>query len=50
MKNKEVETQRSYYATTAAAYDDMHVSEHDEHGLALHFLAALIEFRRAQHP
>ena len=44
MTDKEIETQRGYYATTAAAYDDMHVSEHDEHGLALHFLAALVEF------
>jgi ubiquinone/menaquinone biosynthesis C-methylase UbiE len=44
VKDKEIETQRSYYATTAAAYDDMHVSEHDEHGLALHLLAALVEF------
>lgn len=44
MKDREIDIQRGYYSTTAVAYDDMHVSEHDEHGLALHFLAALIEF------
>jgi ubiquinone/menaquinone biosynthesis C-methylase UbiE len=40
----EIETQRSYYATAAAAYDNVHVSEHDEHGMALRALAALVEF------
>jgi len=38
----EVETQRAYYARTAAQYDAMHVDEGDEHYRALDWLANLI--------
>jgi len=37
-----VEMQRAYYAHTAAAYDDMHVREDDEHGFALSFLISAV--------
>ena len=37
-----VEMQRAYYAQTAAAYDDMHVREDDEHGFALSFLISAV--------
>jgi ubiquinone/menaquinone biosynthesis C-methylase UbiE len=40
----EVEAQRAYYARTARSYDDMHVSEQDEHGFALAFMISAIEF------
>ena len=35
--------QRSYYARTADQYEDLHVREHDEHGLALAWLAGLTD-------
>ncbi len=35
--------QRSYYARTAQQYENLHVREHDEHGLALAWLAGLAE-------
>ncbi len=34
--------QREYYAENAPHYDDMHVSEDDEHGVALRYLSALL--------
>ena len=37
-----VAQQRDYYAQTAAAYDDMHLCEADEHAVAFAWLAALI--------
>lgn len=42
----EVETQRRYYADTAARYDGMHVSEDDEHFFALRFLEAACDFHK----
>lgn len=36
------ERQRDYYAATADRYEALHVSEHDEHGLALSWLSGLI--------
>lgn len=41
---EEIEMQRRYYAETAAQYDTMHVSERDEHFLALSLLIAAIDF------
>lgn len=38
-----IDLQRSYYARTAQQYEDLHVREHDEHGLALAWLAGLSE-------
>ncbi|MDJ0674827.1 MAG: class I SAM-dependent methyltransferase [Calothrix sp. MO_167.B42] len=46
MTNKEVEIQRQYYAQTAELYDDMHICKEQEHILALHLLAAYIEFHQ----
>jgi len=43
MSNNAVSIQRKYYASTAAAYDDMHVSGIDEHFLALSWLSSLIK-------
>ena len=40
---KAVGIQRAYYARTAEDYDDMHVREDDEHGIALSFLISTIE-------
>lgn len=40
----EVERQREYYARTAAAYEDLHVSDQDEHTLALAFMAGVIDW------
>ncbi len=37
----QVELQRDYYAATADRYEALHVREHDEHGLALAWLAGL---------
>jgi ubiquinone/menaquinone biosynthesis C-methylase UbiE len=36
--------QRDYYASTAQAYDSMHVDVQDEHSFALAILAALVKF------
>src|SRR5262245_3436057 len=38
------EIQRAYYAETAHKYDEMHNQDHDEHGLALAYMMAMIEF------
>jgi len=38
---KAEDIQRRYYAETAASYDARHVSEHDEHALALDHIVAL---------
>jgi ubiquinone/menaquinone biosynthesis C-methylase UbiE len=35
--------QESYYATTAAKYDDMHVDSEGEHAFALHYLSAVVD-------
>jgi len=43
-----VEIQRSYYATTAEQYDEMHVAEADEHYFALAFLDGAIDFLQAK--
>jgi SAM-dependent methyltransferase len=40
----EVSLQRKYYKDTAAKYDAMQVSEHDEHQFALAILSAMIEY------
>jgi SAM-dependent methyltransferase len=40
----EIETQRRYYAETAAKYDDMHVAEKDEHSFALSLLTASLDY------
>lgn len=40
----EVNIQRSYYAATAARYDDMQISEQDEHQFALAMFSSMIEF------
>lgn len=40
----EVSLQRKYYADTAAKYDAMQISEHDEHQFALAILSAIIEY------
>ncbi len=44
--NSDPEIQKQYYATTAAAYDEMHIAEDDEHMFALHLLSAYIKFHR----
>ena len=41
MNEAEAEQQRAYYARTAEHYDAMHVSDRDEHGIALAALAGL---------
>lgn len=41
-QRKDVELQRAYYANTAQEYDDMHVAETDEHGLALQFMISIL--------
>ena len=41
---KEIETQRAYYAQTAHLYDDMHVHEEGEHELALRFMISMIQY------
>jgi SAM-dependent methyltransferase len=41
-----VSIQRSYYAKTASAYDDMHVSGLDEHFFALAWLTLLIKLQK----
>jgi hypothetical protein len=38
------ETQRAYYAETAHQYDELHKHERDEHGLALAYMMAMIDF------
>jgi ubiquinone/menaquinone biosynthesis C-methylase UbiE len=43
MQSDAVGIQRAYYAATADRYDDMHVREYDEHGLALRFLISTME-------
>ena len=40
----EVTLQRKYYAETAAKYDAMQISDHDEHQFALAILSAMIEY------
>lgn len=40
----EIDIQRAYYARTASAYDNMHVSDHDEHGFALAYMISVIDF------
>jgi SAM-dependent methyltransferase len=40
----EVTLQRKYYADTAAKYDDMQISDQDEHQFALAVLSAMIEY------
>jgi len=42
-EDEAVQIQRSYYAQTAADYDDMHIREDDEHGFALSFMIAAVE-------
>lgn len=44
---KESQTQRSYYAETAAKYDSMHVDDEDEHYFALSFMVAALDFLQA---
>jgi SAM-dependent methyltransferase len=44
----QAELQRDYYAATADRYESLHVSEHDEHGLALAWLAGLIAHHGAR--
>ena len=41
---EEINLQRKYYADTAAKYDEMQLSEHDEHQFALAILSAMIEY------
>lgn len=41
---EEIIQQRNYYAETAAKYDAMQLSEHDEHQFALAILSAMIEY------
>jgi ubiquinone/menaquinone biosynthesis C-methylase UbiE len=38
------ESQRAYYVETAHKYDEMHNQDHDEHGLGLAYMMAMIEF------
>jgi ubiquinone/menaquinone biosynthesis C-methylase UbiE len=38
------EIQQAYYAETANKYDEMHNQDHDEHGLGLAYMMAMIEF------
>jgi len=40
MSRDEIAIQREYYAATAHRYDEMHVGEYDEHGLALAYMIA----------
>lgn len=42
--NVEVAIQRSYYAETAARYDDLHIDDRDEHTFGLAFLSGMCEF------
>jgi ubiquinone/menaquinone biosynthesis C-methylase UbiE len=42
MKEDHSVLQRKYYSDTASSYDDVHVSETDEHGIALTWLSSLI--------
>jgi ubiquinone/menaquinone biosynthesis C-methylase UbiE len=44
MSSEEVNLQRKYYTETAAKYDEMQLSEHDEHQFALAILSAMIEY------
>ena len=37
-----IQIQRQYYAQTASSYDQVHVSDDDEHAFALHWLSSLI--------
>lgn len=37
-----IQIQRDYYAQTASSYDSVHVSDDDDHALALHWLSSLI--------
>jgi ubiquinone/menaquinone biosynthesis C-methylase UbiE len=39
-----VEIQRAYYAETAHNYDEIHNHDHDEHGLGLAYMMAMVEF------
>jgi ubiquinone/menaquinone biosynthesis C-methylase UbiE len=39
-----VRVQRAYYAETAHKYDDIHKHEYDEHGLAIAYMMAMMEF------
>ena len=43
-KRSEIEIQRKYYAETAEKYDELHVSEKDEHFFALSFLIGILDF------
>jgi ubiquinone/menaquinone biosynthesis C-methylase UbiE len=43
MPRSDVDIQRAYYADTAHKYDEMHVSEDDEHGFALQFMLSVLE-------
>ena len=40
-QTRKIELQRDYYAATAESYESLHVSENDEHGLALAWLSGL---------
>jgi SAM-dependent methyltransferase len=40
----EIEMQRRYYAETAHRYEQMHVSEHDEHYFALSFMLSVLDY------
>jgi len=40
--------QRAYYARTASQYNDMHVDDVDEHGLALHHIAGYLKIIQAE--
>jgi ubiquinone/menaquinone biosynthesis C-methylase UbiE len=44
LRNNEVEIQRQYYANTAHEYNEMHVSEKDEHYFSLSWMLAVINY------
>ena len=41
MRGSASELQRAYYASNAAQYDNAHVSDQDEHGVALNFMLSM---------
>jgi ubiquinone/menaquinone biosynthesis C-methylase UbiE len=43
MRYNSIDIQRAYYADTAHKYDDLHLSEYDEHSFALQFMISVLE-------
>ena len=44
VSTRERKRQQSYYRATAARYDDMHISKHDEHSFAVSFMVGMLDF------